>query len=76
MRDQRKSKTRLTARAAMMTLALIPLAACVKPGGSETERSICRELRRDLPTWSRSDTVESLTSGARFVAVFDAICPA
>jgi len=44
-------------------------------GTTETERAICRELRRDLPTWSQHDTPETLASGARFVAVFQAVCP-
>lgn len=54
---------------------LILLSACVKPDASATERTICRELRADLPTWSSRDTPETLASGARFVAVFEAVCP-
>ncbi|RWR06002.1 hypothetical protein [Paenirhodobacter populi] len=42
--------------------------------GTDTSRTICRELRRDLPTYSRSDTPETLASGARFVTSFNAIC--
>lgn len=54
------------------------LTGCIKPDASattETERTICRELRRDLPSYSRRDTTETLESGARFISVFDAVCP-
>lgn len=39
-----------------------------------TSDTICAELRRDLPTYSQNDTRGTLESGARFVAVFDAVC--
>ena len=57
-------------------LLLLPilLPSCAAQGGSVTERTICRELRRDLPTYSTRDTAETLASGARFQAVFNAIC--
>lgn len=58
----------------MLLIATLPLTACTQPGASETERTICRELRADLPTWSRRDTPESLDAGARFVATFNAVC--
>lgn len=29
---------------------------------------------RDLPTYSQSDTPETLETGARFMDVFDAVC--
>lgn len=74
MNAQTKSGTLQTARAALMMLVLIPLAACVKPGGSATEVAICRELRADLPTWSSQDTAETLATGAQFVAVFEGVC--
>ena len=51
------------------------LKACAQPAGSVTEHTICRELRRDLPTWSTRDTAETLAAGARFTAVFAAVCP-
>lgn len=61
-----------------MKLALLPLmmllTACAVPAGSETSRSICRELERDLPTYSSKDTPETLQSGARFIEVFKAVC--
>jgi hypothetical protein len=56
------------------SLSATLLSACTNAGGSATEQAICRELRADLPTWSRSDTAETLEAGARFVTVFDAIC--
>lgn len=55
-------------------LALTLLTACARVGASETERTICRELRRDLPTFSADDTAETLAAGARFIDVFDAVC--
>ena len=56
-------------------LAAILLSGCANVGGSETERTICRELRRDLPTYSTQDTPETLKAGADFLDVFEAICP-
>lgn len=41
---------------------------------AETERSICRELARDLPTYSTKDTELTLEQGARFIEVFYAVC--
>ena len=73
---QEASKLPPTAPVALMMLALILLAACAQGAGSETERALCRELRADLPTWSSRDTPESLAAGARFVEVFEAVCPA
>lgn len=59
----------------MMVAALTLLSACAATGASETERAICRELRRDLPTYSTQDTPETLASAARFLDVFEAVCP-
>ena len=42
--------------------------------GSETNRVICRELDRDLPTYSKKDTPQTLESGARFIEVFESVC--
>jgi hypothetical protein len=39
-----------------------------------TERAVCRELARDLPTYSAKDTPETLESGARFIEVFESVC--
>lgn len=74
MTAQTRSVMLQIAPGALMMLALTPLAACVKPGGSATEVAICRELRADLPSWSSRDTPETLASGARFVAVFEGVC--
>ena len=64
-----------TKRSGAMLLTLAALtSACATPGGSETERAICRELRAALPTWSARDTAQSKDEGARFVAVFEAAC--
>ena len=52
------------------------LSGCQNTGGYvQTERSICRELARDLPTYSTKDTTKTLESGARFIDVFYAVCP-
>jgi len=68
-------KPQPTGRGLLMTLGLLMmLSGCANLAGSETSATICRELARDLPTYSRSDTPETLASGARFVAVFEAVC--
>ena len=58
----------------MLPIAALLLTACARPVASETSGAICRELRLALPTWSQEDTPETIASGARFVAVFDAVC--
>jgi post-segregation antitoxin (ccd killing protein) len=60
----------------LISLALILSACSANTGGSATETTICRELRRALPDWSSRDTAETLASGARFMTVFGAVCPA
>lgn len=57
-----------------MVTMLSLLNACAVPTGSETSRTICRELDRDLPTYSVKDTPETLESGAKFIDVFQAVC--
>jgi hypothetical protein len=52
----------------------ILLASCASVNGSETYKTLCRELERDLPTYSVKDTPETLESGARFIDVFNAVC--
>jgi hypothetical protein len=59
----------------MLVTSLAALSGCGTMGGSETERTICRELRMDLPTYSSQDSEETLASGARFLDVFAAVCP-
>ena len=75
MRDQRKSRRWQIARGRLMMLAMLTaLSGCGLMGISETERTICRELRSDLPSYSASDTQETLAAGARFIGVFNAVC--
>jgi hypothetical protein len=55
------------------------------PEPSQPERSICRELARDFPTWAfdgepetvanRVDTEASVEEGLKFTRVFEAVCP-
>ena len=63
---------------AALMLMLAPLmSGCVGSTGSattETERTICRELRRDLPTYSTRDTEATKEAGARFLELFREIC--
>lgn len=74
MTEQTKSATRPILPASVLLVML--LTACSVPGVSATERTICRELRADLPTYSRRDKPETLASGAHFVDVFEAVCGA
>lgn len=57
-----------------MVIMLPLLSACQSLSGSETSRSICRELERDLPTYSVKDTAQTLEAGARFIEIFNAVC--
>jgi len=72
MSERARSRMRPTVPALLAAAML--LTGCLAPGGSATERAICRELRADLPTYSRRDTPETLAAGARFVEVFAAVC--
>ena len=74
MTGQTTFGTRLIGRGALMMAGLVLLTGCSMPGASATSNAICRELRADLPTYSRADTPDTLASGARFVAVFQAVC--
>jgi hypothetical protein len=65
----------LTRPALLLIASMTLLSSCESTTGSATSDAICRELRMDLPTFSRQDTPETLASGARFVAVFEAVCP-
>ena len=72
---QTKSGMRQTGRVGLMMLATLTLlSGCNGAAGSATSDAICRELRLDLPTYSRRDTPDTLASGARFLDVFDAGC--
>ena len=55
-------------------LSLTLTTSCAVSGGYET-KAVCAELRADLPTYSRADTLQSRTVGARFLTTFAAICP-
>lgn len=61
--------------ASLMVITALLTSACATVESSETERAICRELRRELPTYSAKDTEQSKLEGERFFAVFDAVCP-
>lgn len=55
--------------------AAMLLTACASPGGfGESNRALCDELRKDLPTYSASDTPETLEAGADFIDLFNGLC--
>jgi hypothetical protein len=71
-----RSKMRLTPPAGLLAVTLLSACAVTAPSATtETERVICRELARDLPTYSAQDTDATLEAGARFLDVFKAVCP-
>lgn len=53
------------------------MTGCATKGGlgTETEETICRELRRELPSFSSRDTEQTKEEGDRFLTVFEAVCP-
>ena len=62
---------------AALTVTLVLLTSACGPvatSATETERTICRELREALPTWSSQDTLQSREEGDRFLTVFEAVC--
>ena len=63
--------------AALMVCLTLPLTSgCVTiqaAGTSETERALCRELRRDLPTFSSEDTRDTQKAVAKFSDVFESV---
>jgi hypothetical protein len=59
----------------LMVITLPLLNGCGSINVSETSRTVCRELARDLPTYSVKDTPETLESGAKFIEVYNAVCP-
>jgi hypothetical protein len=75
LRNLGRSKMRQIGFVGQMVIMLPLLSACAVPIASETSRTICRELARDLPTYSTKDTPETLESGARFIEVYNAVCP-
>jgi hypothetical protein len=58
-----------------MVITILLLSGCGATSALETSRTVCRELARDLPTYSVKDTPETLKSGARFIDVYNAVCP-
>ena len=64
-------------RALMLMLLIILTTSCASTtgGGTRTEEQLCTELRRALPTWAAGDTERSRREGARFLTVFDSLCP-
>lgn len=62
---------------ALLTLALLT-SGCATSTASETtmtEAALCDELRRDLPTFSPSDTERTKSDGADFLETFQEECP-
>jgi hypothetical protein len=59
----------------MLVTSIAALSGCASTGVSETERTICRELRMDLPSFSTNDTAQTMAEAARFLDVFEAVCP-
>lgn len=58
----------------MMVIPVLLTTGCASVAGSETERTICRELRRELPTLSSKDTQRTKEEADRFFEVFEAVC--
>jgi hypothetical protein len=79
MRGRKAFRMQRTARGRQMMLvtSIAMLSGCASTGGSgPIEQALCRELRADLPTYSARDTEATLAAGARFLDVFEAVCPA
>ena len=69
---QRKSNA---ARITLALLAAMLLNGCASVATfGQTEATICRELRRDLPSYSARDTQATLDAGAKFIEIFEAVC--
>lgn len=60
----------------MTVIPVLLMSGCgsVDASATETERTICRELRRELPTLSTQDTLQTKREAERFFVVFDAVC--
>lgn len=58
-----------------LMMTALAMTGCVSTGGSETERTLCRELKRDLPTASSADTEQTKQELADFLDVFHGVCP-
>lgn len=77
MTDHAQGKSRMRRMLPGLAAMAMLLSGCSQQiaSATDTERAICRELARDLPTYSRQDTAATLEAGARFVDVFRAVCP-
>jgi hypothetical protein len=78
MNGRKHFRQRQTARGRqmMLVMSMATLSGCAATGVSgPTEQTVCRELRADLPSFSSRDTPETLAGGARFMDVFEAVCP-
>ena len=67
-------RTQQIGRVGLMGIICLLLSGCAVPRNYATYETLCRELERDLPTYSVKDTPETLESGARFIDVFNAVC--
>lgn len=59
----------------LLTSCGAPVALESAPARTESFKTGCRELARDFPEWYEDDPPERLEQGARFVLVFEAVCP-
>ena len=74
LNTQKKSTRKPPLRVWLMLLLLTLMPGCAATGHSATEKSLCSELRADLPSYSRRDTDQTKAEGVRFLATFHAIC--
>jgi|DEB0MinimDraft_10_1074344.scaffolds.fasta_scaffold71679_3 hypothetical protein len=69
-----KSNVARIAFALPLTVPLLTSGCANMTAHSATSDTICRELRRDLPTSSTQDTERSKAENADFRDVFKAVC--
>ena len=51
------------------------MSACASSAGfGETERTFCRELLRERPTYAPQDTEETKEQGVRFLTLLTTLC--
>ena len=58
-----------------MVILALSTTGCGSTNVSATEEAICGVLGAHLPTWSTQDTEQSKREGAKFLDVFDEVCP-
>ena len=58
----------------LVPIPFLMLTANCSGSGNFAETAVCDELRADLPSYSRADTLQSKTEGARFLTTFAAVC--